>query len=326
MFFQLHHLFHLVFCVETLVVSSFVLSNHHPISFRRCELTNSKIVLSSSTSSSSSTEKDILSSTNISKKSSTNANKQGIKNKKSVKKDDQAPLFWKLDDDQLIVNYAKAPNCASSADDDSDSNDEYIDDLNSSSPMINSLQFTIRGRARPLQRHRSSRGFTYNPSAKAQSSFSSVVTSMIDSLLNYKKSNIITNNVKNKKNIEEKDLNDNTIIPFFQSDAFLNMKLRFRLPRPKYHFKSKSFILKPNSPKKYATKMMGKGDIDNLAKFVLDSLNGIVYVDDKQIVSLSCSKIYDFEGTCSGAIDVFIERAYDDDDDDNDDRWYEDKN
>ena len=87
------------------------------------------------------------------------------------------------------------------------------------------------------------------------------------------------------------------------------------MPRPKYHFKGKSTVLKANSPKKYSPQIMGKGDIDNLAKFVLDSLNGVVYVDDKQIVSLSCRKIYDFEGGCNGAIDVFLERAYDDDDD-----------
>lgn len=33
-------------------------------------------------------------------------------------------------------------------------------------------------------------------------------------------------------------------------------------------------------------------DLDNIVKLVLDSLNGIAYLDDAQIVHLSCSKYY----------------------------------
>lgn len=33
-------------------------------------------------------------------------------------------------------------------------------------------------------------------------------------------------------------------------------------------------------------------DLDNIGKLVLDSLNGIAYLDDAQIVHLSCSKYY----------------------------------
>ena len=35
-----------------------------------------------------------------------------------------------------------------------------------------------------------------------------------------------------------------------------------------------------------------KPDIDNVCKGILDSLNGIVYKDDTQIVSLHCTKVY----------------------------------
>ena len=35
------------------------------------------------------------------------------------------------------------------------------------------------------------------------------------------------------------------------------------------------------------------GDIDNVAKQILDACNGIVYLDDKQVVSLHCTKRYD---------------------------------
>lgn len=35
-----------------------------------------------------------------------------------------------------------------------------------------------------------------------------------------------------------------------------------------------------------------RGDIDNLSKTIMDSLNGIAYKDDSQVVTLSSSKIY----------------------------------
>ena len=37
-------------------------------------------------------------------------------------------------------------------------------------------------------------------------------------------------------------------------------------------------------------------DIDNYIKAILDSLNGIVYIDDKQVVELFAKKIYSEEG------------------------------
>ncbi len=38
----------------------------------------------------------------------------------------------------------------------------------------------------------------------------------------------------------------------------------------------------------------GKPDIDNVAKFVLDVMNGIAFTDDKQVVELKCSKRFSF--------------------------------
>ena len=35
-----------------------------------------------------------------------------------------------------------------------------------------------------------------------------------------------------------------------------------------------------------------KPDVDNVAKSILDALNGIVYLDDKQIIELDIKKIY----------------------------------
>lgn len=39
----------------------------------------------------------------------------------------------------------------------------------------------------------------------------------------------------------------------------------------------------------------GKPDLDNVGKAILDALNGVVYVDDKQVVRLVMEKRYSFE-------------------------------
>ena len=41
--------------------------------------------------------------------------------------------------------------------------------------------------------------------------------------------------------------------------------------------------------------MPGKPDLDNVAKAVLDALNGVIYLDDKQVVRLVAEKKYSFD-------------------------------
>ena len=43
---------------------------------------------------------------------------------------------------------------------------------------------------------------------------------------------------------------------------------------------------------KFATGNVSRPDIDNLAKIILDSLNGIVYVDDAQVYKIFCTKLW----------------------------------
>jgi hypothetical protein len=43
-----------------------------------------------------------------------------------------------------------------------------------------------------------------------------------------------------------------------------------------------------------------------MAKFVMDSLNGLLYVDDRQVVVLNVRKVLDCDGLCLGATDVEI--------------------
>lgn len=57
------------------------------------------------------------------------------------------------------------------------------------------------------------------------------------------------------------------------------------------------FIIPKSTPKKNIREMLLKGatkkpDCDNIAKIILDALNGIAYNDDKQVVSLIVRKHY----------------------------------
>ena len=47
-------------------------------------------------------------------------------------------------------------------------------------------------------------------------------------------------------------------------------------------------------------------DIDNLAKFVLDGMNQLVYEDDKQVVKLVVYKLFDSEHGCNGRMVVEV--------------------
>ena len=63
--------------------------------------------------------------------------------------------------------------------------------------------------------------------------------------------------------------------PVFGSDQPLVVKIRFYMRRPNTHFKDRSRLnaLKAMLPFAY----VAAPDIDNLAKFVLDGMNGLVY-------------------------------------------------
>ena len=77
----------------------------------------------------------------------------------------------------------------------------------------------------------------------------------------------------------------------------LAVRLRFRMPRPKSHFRTGKFsrVLRSDAPKFHTR----TPDVDNLAKFVLDALNGTFYVDDAQIVQLDAAKDYASAEDCA---------------------------
>ena len=54
---------------------------------------------------------------------------------------------------------------------------------------------------------------------------------------------------------------------------------------------------------------MKKPDIDNIAKIVLDALNGVAYKDDKQVVELHCYKRYAVEPRLMVNVDRHMVKA-----------------
>lgn len=72
----------------------------------------------------------------------------------------------------------------------------------------------------------------------------------------------------------------------------VSVKLEFCMPRPKSHYGTgkNATRVKNSAPSEYSC--LGKPDLDKLVRAVLDCGTGILWVDDAQVVSISCSKRY----------------------------------
>ena len=122
------------------------------------------------------------------------------------------------------------------------------------------IKFLIRTRPKPQQRHRSRGRFQYDPSSKDKKDFL---------------------------------LQAQQYAPKKPISRMIDMELTFCYKRPRTHFisKNKKLILKEDAPFYKGS----RSDLDNLVKFVADSLQGVFYKDDSQIVSLSANKVWGAE-------------------------------
>ena len=124
------------------------------------------------------------------------------------------------------------------------------------------IKFLVKTRPKPQQRHRSNGRFQYDPSSKDKKDF----------LLQCKQ-----------------------FAPPKPSDREIEMELTFCYKRPRSHYRSKNkeLILKEDA----GFYKSSKADLDNLIKFVLDSLGmyKTFYKDDSQIVSISACKVWGAE-------------------------------
>lgn len=177
------------------------------------------------------------------------------------------------------------------------------------------IKFTIRGNPRVLIRHRTARGFVYNPSKASQDNFRNVLLDILPR--GYHPTILDDDDDDDHESDDEdycnkKDTNNTNVMPtvLFTQDEYLSLSLTFRMKRPKSHFVNNK--PGPNRLKKQFTSTTTsqysniRSDIDNLCKFVMDTLNGIVYVDDRQVVQLTATKVLDCEDECLGATEVEI--------------------
>ena len=105
----------------------------------------------------------------------------------------------------------------------------------------------------------------------------------------------------------------------FPKDQALSVTLWFLMPPPQDHFYGTQKLRKLRVHLKNISKTLDKlypanirEDIDNLAKFTLDGLNGIAFSDDKQVIKLEAYKMMDHrgddQGECVGRTIIHIEK------------------
>lgn len=202
------------------------------------------------------------------------------------------PMHWVVESDKVVLKwYSGNVDHAESV---SDTCKEEV------YPCL--AQFTVRGNPLPLRRHRTSRGFVYNPSAAAQTSFREAVENLLFG-------------AAASRETDARDAESEST-PLWHSGYTLAVTILFHMKRPNLHFiagKPGPGRLRPTAPKQSCSNM--RTDVDNLAKFVLDSLNGLLYEDDRQIASLHVAKLYDndTDELCRGSTRVCLRVLREDD-------------
>ena len=87
----------------------------------------------------------------------------------------------------------------------------------------------------------------------------------------------------------------------------VTVKAWFFLRRPDGDFVNKTRAVgrvKASALTQENTVMAIKPDVDNLCKFLLDSLTKALYVDDAQVVEVHLYKLRDNEGMCEGRMQI----------------------
>ena len=137
------------------------------------------------------------------------------------------------------------------------------------------LTFTVKGDPQGKQRHRTGRGHSYTP----------------------------PKTVAYQKKVRAEFLAQCGVLCKIHTGP-VRFECIAYMPRPKAHFGTgrNSGKLKDSAP--YYPLI--KPDFDNIEKVIADSLNGIVYLDDKQIVDNHCLKLYELAGSIT-CVHVTIE-------------------
>lgn len=237
--------------------------------------------------------------------------KKKVTTAKRKKSTESEPNYWPDEDDPFVVvaNGEVYATGIDSANEDGGRIEANVQQIQNIDGNRKSIKFTIRGNPRVLIRHRTARGFMYNPSRAMQDLFRDCLLELLP-----RKFHPTIIDEKSVNGDDDDDDDDIKPIVLFPQDDFLKMSITFRMKRPKSHFvgnKPGPGRLKPSAPGKLYKS--SRSDVDNLAKFVMDSLNGLVYADDRQVVHLNAIKVLDCEGGCMGGTDVEISAVEEED-------------
>ena len=152
------------------------------------------------------------------------------------------------------------------------------------------VSFRIHGQPLPMERPRfnSHNHTTYSPSSPKIMKFREVVKEIIPS--SYKR----LVNVIPKPNTEGDTPGDTAVLyePIFPHPEAVEVKLIFHMKRPDSHFVGNNRYDFVNNINERAGLMSGP-DLDNLCKFVIDALEGVIYDNDKQVLKITSRKMYD---------------------------------
>ncbi len=168
--------------------------------------------------------------------------------------------------------------------------DVRIFDTGNSGLRRKEATFTIHGNPVPMQRPRSNfrHHSIYNPSYLDMKIFKDLIVSTIIPLQN---------------RAPRKPL-----IPLFNNVEKVQVDITFRMRRPLNHFvgNKRNNALKERYVGTGPSFTTVGGDIDNLAKFVFDALEGTIYQNDSQVTKSTMQKVWDDEGECNGATVMHI--------------------
>jgi Holliday junction resolvase RusA-like endonuclease len=97
-------------------------------------------------------------------------------------------------------------------------------------------------------------------------------------------------------------------LPLFKdgdtTERDLHVSITYRIRRPNNHYKAGN-RLNVVKTKKLLARVTG-GDIDNLTKYTLDSMNTVVYGDDKMITSMAVKKLWCEDPNSPGSTTVEV--------------------
>mmetsp|Transcript_25057 Transcript_25057/g.41582 ORF Transcript_25057/g.41582 Transcript_25057/m.41582 type:complete len:232 (+) Transcript_25057:124-819(+) len=93
---------------------------------------------------------------------------------------------------------------------------------------------------------------------------------------------------------------------FLESDH-ISVTLVFRMPRPLNDFAGRNRLTGARIDHNVFSSALG--DVDNFAKLVMDGMNGVLFVDDRQVVILKVVKTVDDTGMSNGSTEILVRKV-----------------